>query len=236
MIINNKNILFTINSNVGFYEKSLHFSAKSLIDCGIPKKDILILISKVPIEDQTKVLESVKSLWGIEKVYCSENDSLDYSMFNFIVEKPYALDGYDYFFYMHDTSWVGPEFINKLIKYTPEYDVNSYSLLSPKKWTMNHGLYKTSWVLSQPDNVSKSFNSDTSKESINKWKIDGAYLEGYLTDKEEHNYMKHEPGEDIKMENPFGSDTIRRTRYFKCLDLYKSQSNWDIKEEMNVRL
>jgi hypothetical protein len=236
LIINNKSVLFTINSNVDFYEKSLEKSVASLINSGISKDDILILISRVPLKEQSRVIKNVIKLWDIKKTYCLENDSLDYSMFNFLVERSYAMEGYSHFFYMHDTSWVGSEFINKLKKYTPEEDINSYALLSPKKWTMNHGLYKISWILSQPENVKRSLNVDISLESINKWKIDGAYLEGYLTDIEDNNYMKHEPGETITMENPFGSDTMRRTRYFKCLDLYKSQSNWDIKEEMNIKL
>ena len=51
------------------------------------------------------------------------------------------------------------------------------------------------------------------------------------------NYSQSNHLESVKMENPYGTEVERRTRYFHCLDFYKSQSNWDgVQKHMNKAL
>lgn len=236
MIVNNKNVLFVINSNINFYQTSLLNPIKTLVDAGVKKSSMMVIVGGFDDPDNASHVECrQRMIWDIKKYYAVKQNSCDHTTFNYLVQRPESFDGFDYLFYMHDTSWVGKNFLNKLQQYTPEQEIDSYGLTG--SWSMNIGLYNKEYLLFKKDEIRKALNGDNSPESVNAWKQWGALTEDYLMNKEHGNYSQHEPGEEIIMENPYGHKTERRTRYFPCLDFYKSQSNWNgVQPEMNRSL
>lgn len=234
MLVGDKNIVFAINSTYNFFDLTLPKNLKSLIDCGIDRKDILIVIGGCDSADDASRIEvKLRNLWNIPKIYVVKQNSCDHTLFNFLLDRKEVFKGFDYLFYMHDTCWVGLDFVNRLKTYTPENDVDSFSLT--ESWSMNIGLYRIEFLLNKPDEIRKAFNDVNTQEAVNYWKQWGAETEDYLMDMSFGHYTQFNKREGIVMENPYGKSTIRRTRYFECLDFYKSQSNWNgIQNNMNV--
>ena len=236
MKIKNKNILFVVNTNKNFYQLSLQKCLPSLIDAGVSKDSMMVVIGGFDDPVDAALVESEhRGIWDIEKIYAVKQNSCDHTSFNFLIERPQCFKGFDFIFYMHDTAWVGEKFLEKLEMHTPEHDVDSYGLTG--SWSMNIGLYNIDYLLLKKDEVRKALNNDNSPDAVNAWKQWGALTEDYLMNKAHGNYANHNSLESLRMENPYGQPTVRRTRYFHSLDFYKSQSNWDgVQPEMNKAL
>lgn len=236
MQIKNKNIIFAINTNRNFYQVSLQKCLPSLIDAGVNRLSIAVIIGGFNDPNEASEVEcKYRRIWDIPRIYAVKQNSCDHTTFNYLIQRPESFAGFDYMFYTHDTSWVGKNFLNKLEQYTPEQEIDSYGLTG--SWSMNIGLYNIDYLLYKKDEIYKALNKDNSPDAVNAWKQWGALTEDYLMNKEHGNYSSHEPSESKKIENPYGFDTVRRTRYFHCLDFYKSQSNWNgVQPQMNRSL
>ena len=76
MIVNNKNVVFAINSTANFFQLSLPKILKSLIDIGIDRKDILIVIGGFDNPDEASEVEvRLRKLWRIPKIYSTKQNS-----------------------------------------------------------------------------------------------------------------------------------------------------------------
>jgi hypothetical protein len=236
MLINNKKIVFAINSNRNFYLLSLPKALRSLLDAGVDEDSIMVIVGGFDDEFEGKAMaEELKDYWKINKIHTTKQNSCDYTTFNFLADYPDKFSQFDYLFYMHDTSWVGNDFLNRLKEHTPHEQVDSYGLTG--SWSMNIGLYNIDYLLSKEEEIRKALNTDNSPDVINIWKQWGATTEDYLMNKADGCYTNANALESLKLENPYGSDIKRRTRYFHCLDFYKSQSNWNgVQPEMNKSL
>ena len=224
MDIKDKKVLFTINSNKKFYDQTTLKTLDSLYENKI-SDDIFVIIGGWESEFEYD--------FNRFKFYGTTYDSCDYTTFNYVVDNPNKFKDYTHIFYMHDTCWVGPKFLENLTNLTPEGPVSGYSLLP--QMSMNIGLYEIQHLVDNPDGVKQSKNTDNSVESINKWKQWGAQHEDYLNTRQGH-YC--DPShEEITTGNVYETTTPRRTRYFSDLDFYKSQSNWQgVLDKMNVDL
>lgn len=236
MQIGEKNVLFTINSTANFYKQSLLKNLKSLIEAGISRADILVVIGGFDDAEQASEVEIyLRNFWNIKKIYAVKQNSCDHTLFNFLIGRPEVFDGFDYIFYMHDTCWVGSDFLKRFNDLTPEELVDSFGLTD--SWSMNIGLYNKDYLLNKKDEIKKAFNDKNTFEAINYWKQWGAETEDYLMNRNFGHYTQFNKVESIKIENPYNQSTNRRTRYFECLDLYKSQSNWNgVQTTMNIKL
>jgi hypothetical protein len=236
MLIKNKKIAFTINSNKNFCQKTLPKAIRSLLDCGIDKDSIIVIVGGY--EDSfegSSMTAELKDYWDIHRIYTTKQNSCDHTTFNFLVDYPELFSHFDYIFYIHDTSWMGSDFLERLENLTPEHDVDSFGLTG--SWSMNIGLYNIQFLLSKKEEIRKALNTDNSPDAINTWKQWGAVTEDYLMNKSDGNYSQSNHLESVTMENPYGTEVKRRTRYFHCLDFYKSQSNWDgVQAQMNKAL
>ena len=236
MQIKNKNIAFVVNSNKNFYKTTLQKCLNSLFNSGIKRHSILVIVGGFNDSVEASLMEcKYRDIYDIPRIYATKSNSCDYTGFNYLIQKPESFDGFNYLFYMHDTSWVGKDFLEKLIQLTPEDLIDSYTLTN--SWSMNIGLYNINYLLSKKRDIERSFNINNSAQSVNEWKKWGAIHEDYLANKQNGSYANHNPSETIKMENPYSQKTARRTRHFECLDFYKSQSNWQgVQAEMNKDL
>lgn len=236
MFINNKNIVFGINSTANFFHLSLPKILKSLIDGKIDRKDILVVIGGFDNAEEASNVESrLRKLWRIPRIYTTKQNSCDHTLFNFLIQRPETFADFDYLFYLHDTCWIGSDFLNRFKNLTPNEEIDSYQLT--ESWSMNIGLYNIKKLLNRKEDIRKAYNEVNTFEAVNYWKQWGAQTEDYLMNLKSGYYAETNKKELIVMENPYGMETARRTRYFECLDFYKSQSNWDgIQNKMNVKL
>jgi hypothetical protein len=236
MQVGNKNVLITVNSTANFYKDSLLKNIKSLIEAGVNRKDILVVIGGFDDAELASEVEVyLRNFWNIKKIYAVKQNSCDHTLFNFLIDRAEVFDGFDYLFYMHDTCWVGSDFVKKLNDLTPKVHIDSFGLT--ESWSMNIALYNIKYLLSQKDEIRKAHNFVNTDAAVNYWKQWGAETEDYLMNRENGHYTQFNKTESITMENPYGKSAKRRTRYFECLDLYKSQSNWNgVQNQMNVEL
>ena len=236
MRIANKDVSFVINSNARFYDKTLPRILPSLFGAGVLRDSVVVVIGGFDDEQQAAaVAKQVQSEWSVLSVNTPALDSCDYTTFNFVLDSPETFASFDYLFYLHDTSWVGPDFVHQLRLLTPKHEVDSYGLTP--SWSMNIGLYRIGHLLALPNRVRESLNTSNSPASINERKQWGALHEDYLMNKAHGNYLSADSHEETTFENPYDSNTTRRTRHFRCLDLYKSQSNWNgVQSQMSVML
>jgi hypothetical protein len=217
MILGDNNILFVINSNIKFCDITTPKAIKSLNDVGI--YDLKVIIGGAGKEEDDG------------HMHYTTYDSCDYTTFNYIVDYPDKFKDYTHIFYMHDTCWVGKDFKKLFEELTPKSQVKGYLLTQYP--SMNIGLYKVQDLVDSPDRVRRSLNTDNSPEGINKAKQWGAVNEDYLNAK--NGFYCQIGSDEVILENVYGTSTLRRTRYFPCLDFYKSQSNWQgVQDKMST--
>lgn len=228
MIIKNYKVLFAVSSCKNFYETTLDKNLYSLFEAGIDKDSILLVIGDFqdPIEAANKEAE-LRSKYCIDKIYCEQQNSFEYTPMIHIVENEGMYKDFDYIFYMHDTCWVGPNFLWNLKNIFPEDGRNT----CPLDYTvsMNIGLYKIEWLINQRHRVLQTKNVSTDPAVIQIVKQWGVDHEDFLLNYQDGNFalLAQNRDESIDIYNPYGTDTPRRLRHFKYLDIYKAQSNWN---------
>jgi len=227
MRIKNYNVLFAVSSCKGFYERTIDKNIYSLLEGTVDKDSILWVIGDFqdPVEAVNKEAE-LRSKYSIDKIYCEQQNSFEYTPMIHIVEHPELYKDYDYIFYMHDTCWIGPNFIFNLQRFFPEDNRDTCPL--DITVSMNIGLYKISWLNSNIDKLMIAKNTSTDTAEIHKKKVWGVHHEDHLLKYSDGNFTQlcGSRNGTITMENPYGTNTPRRIRYFEYLDIYKAQSNW----------
>jgi len=207
-----------VNSTKDFSEKTLPIIIPSLIEAGINPEDIFVFegghYERLVIKKDTYTLIQ------------TDNNTIDFTALIDIVENKLESD---YWFYIHDTCKVGPQF-KKLLYNIPE-SLPDKIALTPI-YSMNIGLYKYQYLMKHRDRLLKIKNKDYSREGIQKSKMWGIHYEDYilhgLQDSTPNIYnldISHKPV-ILNERNWYNTDVKRRTEYHANLDLYKSKSNF----------
>lgn len=207
-------IKIAIATNINFYKKTLPIILPSLIENGIDKEHIHVFIGGY--EKYNKENNN-----GIEFHYLNHN-SYEYSPLIEIVDKELKSD---YWFLIHDTCKVGPnfkEFINRIPENCEKISIN-------RKPAMSMGLYGYNYLMSIKEKILSIKNTDYSENSMEYWKNWGVPNEDWLMWMTEPTPLIY--NNDVRWwvvdnDNWFGTDTIRRTEYYPSVDLYKNKSNW----------
>jgi hypothetical protein len=213
-------IKIAIATNKNFYEKSVPILLNSLIQCSFPLSDIYIFNAGFENEAY-KLLPNQINYWELN------HNSFEYSALIHIIEKRIESD---YWFLMHDTCQVGLKF-KDLLYNIPESNPEKLALRS---WpSMSMGSYRFDYLMSAEVQFKLKLikNHDYSDESIRKWKNWGVPNEDYILWKTEpkpiiYNNCHHDEMRVLNYDNWYGTNTIRRTEYYRSLDLYKNKSNW----------
>jgi len=87
MKIKNYNVLFAISSCKGFYEATIDKNIWSLLEAGVERDSILLVMGDFqdPIEASNKEVE-LRNKFGIDKIYCEQQNSFEYTPMIHIVE------------------------------------------------------------------------------------------------------------------------------------------------------
>ena len=186
----------------------------SLIEAGILKQDIHVF-SGGYLERSVKVVDEIT-------YYELAHNSFEYSPLIDICENNIESE---YWFLLHDTCKAGPNFKTLMVN-IPENRPEKVALMGSP--AMSIGLYRYDYLQSVKDQLLSIRNTDYSAESMNRWKIWGVPNEDFILWKTSPAPAVYEnPGFDIvDHANWYGTETIRRTEYYRSLDLYKNKSNW----------
>lgn len=138
---------YLINSNLYFSSKSLRILIPTMLDCGISPKDILVVIggSSVNSEDFQEA--------GMYMCLNVKFNSIDQNCF-YAMKKNEAIFRDDYYYYMHDTTKVGPKFKSSVEDFFHFFKAkNLNTMKNVRGCSGNMGFYKKDFIL-------KTFSED----------------------------------------------------------------------------
>ena len=211
----NVTIKIAIASNKNFKEKSLPVILPSLLNAGVERDSIHVFIGGYN-EYKYEIRSDIH-------FYELDHNSYEYSPLIEICDKKIESE---YWFLIHDTCKVGPDFKTKLFS-IPNHLPDKIAMKSTP--CMSIGLYKYQYLLSVKDKLMSIKNTDYSAASMNKWKDWGVWNEDYVMFKVGSQpciYPSHIPMESKGYDNWYNTCTDRIVEYYPSLDLYKNKANW----------
>lgn len=201
---------FTISSHIEFHEKTYPIIVKSLIDSGVPPKDIYFFIGGCDKVEQVEGKEV--NVWKVD------HNSIDFTGLIAVLELNLRSDRW---FLLHDTLYVGPNFYKHICSHLTQPNVIGMS----KFWSKNMGSYSQTYLSNIAHWLLLDYkNKDLSKEAAHRFKTmnintENEFLkcEDYYTHKEP---IMKEYGVDF-----YKSGTLRDVQYYFDIDIYKIQSH-----------
>lgn len=209
-----------INSNRRFSDTTFSVVTDSLIKSGFSPEDIYFF------EGGYESYERVDS--NVNRYRC-DNDSIDFTGLIAILELKLTSS---HWFYLHDTTAVGPKFFDRSRDFSPE------TIAKPLKKgpSMNIGLYSNELIQRKSDVILSYKNTDLSEESLLKFKKESVLSEDLLFNEyKDESYCDN----SFHMSRPFdvyGNGVMRIQEYYECIDLYKFKANWHIKDDYEIEL
>lgn len=214
-------IKFCISSNKNFYKKTYNLIIRSLLNCGISKEDIYMFIGG---EEKYQKIENDINLFFVD------HNSFDFTSLISILDLNLSSD---YWFSMHDTCFVGKNFLNILNNFN--HDTQAVKLYSELRDSMNIGSYSQQYLNLIKDKILNFKNKDYSPEGLNKFKSSLVLNEGlFFKECTVKNYSSYKikSGPTDFYEN----GVLRILEYYPELDFYKVKANWEIKNDYEVNL
>ena len=208
-------IKIAVASNKNFKNRSLPIVLPSLLRAGIERDLIHVFIGGYSEYKYEKNHD-------VHFHYLNHN-SYEYSPLIEICEKQLQSD---YWFLIHDTCRVGPEFKNKLFNLPAPLPDKIAMKIRP---CMSMGAYKYEYLLSVKDKIMGIKNTDYSAASMSKWKDWGVWNEDYILYKTEPPpciYPSHIQSQGMGHHNWYNTGTDRIVEYYPGLDVYKNKANW----------
>jgi len=230
MPLQNGAIRFCVNTCRNFHSKSLPVILPSLYEAGVSRSEIVIISGG-------HLIPEIATFDGVQFIK-AEHNSIDFTALIEIVERQLPSD---YWFYLHDTSIVGPLF-KTLVYDTPSPSPRKVAM---RNWpSMNIGLYAGSYLQANKARLLQAKNNNNSPESIQHWKKWGVYNEDYMLWKESSITEIYHPdrqvdGGHVLLGNAdvYKTQSERRIEYYPSLDIVKTKSNWQgIQTQMKIAI
>lgn len=132
---------YLVNSNLHFSSKSLKILIPSMLDCGISPKDILVVIGGSNINSE------YFHETGLYMCLNVKFNSIDQNCF-YAMKKNEVIFKDDYYYYMHDTTKVGPQFKNSIENFFNLFrEKNLNTMKNARGYSGNMGFYKKDFIL-----------------------------------------------------------------------------------------
>jgi hypothetical protein len=165
-------IKIAISSNIGYIDKTYDIIVPSLINGGVPPRDINIFISSCPKNKSYINNDNVK-------IYETTYSSFEFTpLIQIIEDNLYS----PYWLLLHDTcEIISNDFYTKLINH-PYKESNSVAIFN-STWSCNMGAYKWEYLLSKQNEINQFKNIDTSPSKLTQLKKDIITKEDFLLDK-----------------------------------------------------
>ena len=162
----------------------------------------------------------------------SNTNSIDYNGL-IALSDLYAHETDNYYFYLHDTSRVGPNFFNILLGIQTE---GVTSIMMMVLYSMNMGIYSQTIINEFRDYLGK-FKNINPNTNIVRLKVLMAKDEDYIFKNDPHcfvyqGYTRHE-----SITGPtdyYKTGTPRIVEYYPNFDLYKIKGNWGLSLTLNL--
>jgi hypothetical protein len=223
------NIKFAVTSYNKFWETTIPILIPSMIESGIKPEDIYVFVGgfnrhiKLPND------------YGVN-IFGVAHNSIDYTGLISLIEFNLVND---YWFYLHDTCYVGLDFYNKIKNYNYPAVFSSVSVTDGP--SMNMGLYSWSLLEKRKKDILNKKNRDYSVAKTLDWKKRGVFWEDEIIGRGGPFYYCHDSRVDRgqnreEYNNIYKTDTRRAVEYFIDLDLYKVKANWSLKSEYEINL
>jgi hypothetical protein len=139
----------------------------------------------------------------------------------------------EYYFYLHDTCVVGPNFL-KNISLIDLKDVTSLRLKTFP--SMNIGIYSNNIIHKFSDILLTYKNTDHSK--LQEFKTKGQKNEDLIFNMDNNNKLINNKDNFLSVSEPYdyyGTGVLRVVEYYD-LDLYKIKANWNAKKTYELKV
>ena len=219
----NTNLKFTISSHKNFYDKTINIIVPSLLDSGIPSKDIYFFIGGYD------VYESMPNDYDIN-LYKASHNSIDFTGLISVIDLTIKSD---YWFLCHDTCKAGTKFYSNIQKH--KFNTDTIRLTSESR-SMNIGAYKQSYIYGIKDKILSYRGSSDTKYNIQKLKKRLIDEEDSVLKSDSIGNFNKSPRKILDSNNIYDSNVKRITEYFPDIDFYKMKSNWKPKEKYELNI
>ena len=166
---------------------------------------------------------------NITYVYCNHN-SIDFTGLISILE--YLPKKDEYYFYLHDTTVVGPSFLKNL----NDIDLkNVTSMRLRPKVSMNMGIYSNELIHNSRDILNEFKNTDENK--LQYYKNKGVNDEDIIFNNDNNSKIINNKDNFVSVSEPYdyyNTGVMRIVEYYN-IDLYKIKANWESKEKYELK-
>ena len=212
---------YVISSHINYINVTEKEIMPSLVDSGININDIYIFVGGYDSDyGYNKLSDSINK-------YSAPHNSLDFTGLISVIEMNIESD---YWFLLHDTLYVGPNF-NKVVKEFNYENVDYVALTFDT--SMNIGAYKWSYIQKRKYEILKYKNDNNNDLQLFKRKL---INEEDVFIKPKKHYYCSEPRKTIAATDYYKNNTQRIIEYFPEIDLYKIKANWSIKSTYELKL
>ena len=209
-------MVFLINSNKKYYQITAPVLIKSLVDSGIDKRNIVVVVGGCE-SSMTATIDGVQ-------YHMVDYNSFDMNAFIYVAENNVDFTS---FFYLHDTCEVGKNFykyvVEKLEKHKP-------TKCMPLKGgsAMNIGWYNVETVKQFKGRITDQKNHDLSEKGLHQAKRESVDNEDHVINLIGGRTDKFTTRDAIitKMTHLYGDVTERRCEYYDEIDLKKYKRSW----------
>lgn len=217
---------YLVNSNSKFAKHSLNVLIPSMINCGINPQDILVVIGG---SDETYDDFKYAGLFYHLNV---KFDAIDQTSFYAIRENP-NLFKEEYYYYMHDTTKVGPKFkfmTESLLNFVKEKKLNT--MKNTSFYSGNMGFYKKEFILKSLNEseyyiknekilLSMEETLETKKNISYELEDKIFYYDKQLSNGLFYTISNDKPENFPEREDIYGTGIKRGISYHQRIDLYK---------------
>jgi len=141
-----------IASNINYHCKTFDKLIESLLLCGFDKQNIIFYISGDNILYKKRAITYINN---IKCIYVPHN-SFEVTP---LIDISRNDKEFDYFFLLHDTCYVGPEFKSKISNFDTSFDIKYLH----DRTSMNIGMYSTEHVIKRREHLDSFYNEDLTK-------------------------------------------------------------------------
>jgi len=217
---------YLINSNQNYSSISLKKIIPSLIACGIDPKDILVIIGGCENESAEFFIDPSQKFQCLN----TQINALDQTAF-FIIEKYENFFDQNYYFYLHDTTFAGPNFKNnidkicvksKAIKLTKDTELSCNLGIYHKKYLLE--FIKNDKLFNKHRKILCNINDPYNQDQLKLKKQISFELEDRILKNLTKEYMC-ERRYILGKQDVYNTGNDRVICYFKEIDLYKACAN-----------
>lgn len=211
---------YVISSHKDYIDTTEGPIISSLVNSGIDLNDIYIFVGGYDTEcGYSRISDSINK-------YFAPHNSLDFTGLISVIEMNLESE---YWFLLHDTLYVGPNF-HKTVKEFNYENVDYVALTFDT--SMNMGAYKWSYIQNKRDQILSYKNNSDDLQSYKKRLIND---EDVFIKPKTHSYCTTQR-KTIPATDYYKNNTQRIIEYFPGIDLYKIKANWSIKPKYELKL